>query len=567
VRRIAVLALSVWIAVFASIALFTLFWRIGYVRPHVLWGLLSLAATLIPLAWLAVSALWRSVRGPGRLRAFGWLLVGATPVVWIGAYVTQLIVDTQTRTPRTANAPVRVVAVSGSSIFDVEARWRYPSWTRGRHAVLIDDGRSPSPEKLVAHMDRHIEAMADLLGQPVPDKEFRWVRGSLFGFNGRAVFLWAICIQEDAGELTFMDRHEVAHTLITALSGPDQDPPCLFTEGWAESQSENRDDQIQFLAKAHREAWAYSLQELVAPAAYEPMGPGGWAYWEGGPVVHYLMHRYGPATFFRLYSGVRRDSFRDNCRAILGDSWETVEEDFWKWIESEDTLLARAPPKPPAAPPAGRVELAKSVNSTDWQTLVESCREANKDFEPLPSNAAFVFKGEKIEKKADVPGSDNRTEYEFSAVFEGQQFWIFDNYYRPDGDSFLMATPARNADLIRDKSGSFQGKVKGAWPRERAVAFMAFCRREGNPANLLPLRGNSVSQGTCRIERLVRPREGTTGKWKVWFTRRYAKDEPEVRYQIELDPGRRWRITRTVGEMTGRRRFESNSEYENLGDV
>ncbi len=76
-RRIAVLALSVWIAVIGSIALFTLFWRIGYFRPHFLWGILSLAAMLIPIAWLAVAALWRCVRGPCRLRAVGWLLVGA----------------------------------------------------------------------------------------------------------------------------------------------------------------------------------------------------------------------------------------------------------------------------------------------------------------------------------------------------------------------------------------------------------------------------------------------------------------------------------------------------------
>jgi hypothetical protein len=231
VRLIAMLASSIWIAAMTSIALFTLFWRIGYFRPHVIWGLLSLAATLIPLAWLAASALWRCACGPSRLRAIGWLLVGATPVVWIGAYVAELIVDIHIGTPPMANALVHVAAVWGSSIFNVEAWWRYPRWTRGRHAVLIDDGRSPSPEKLVAEMDRHVQAMADLLGQPVPDKEFPWVRGSLFGFNGRAVFLWAICAPADAGELTDIDRHEVAHTLITALSGPDQDPPSLFTEG------------------------------------------------------------------------------------------------------------------------------------------------------------------------------------------------------------------------------------------------------------------------------------------------------------------------------------------------
>ena len=54
-RRIAVLALSVWVAVIGSIALFTIFWRIAYFRPHFLWGILSLAAMLSPMVWLAAA--------------------------------------------------------------------------------------------------------------------------------------------------------------------------------------------------------------------------------------------------------------------------------------------------------------------------------------------------------------------------------------------------------------------------------------------------------------------------------------------------------------------------------
>ena len=70
------LALSVWIAALATISLFTIFWRVACFRPHFLWGILTLLAMLVPLVWLAASTLWRFVRGPGRLRAIGWLLVG-----------------------------------------------------------------------------------------------------------------------------------------------------------------------------------------------------------------------------------------------------------------------------------------------------------------------------------------------------------------------------------------------------------------------------------------------------------------------------------------------------------
>ena len=570
-RRHAKLALSVWIAALATIFLFTVLWRVGCFRPHFLWGILTSAAMLIPLVWLAASTTWRFVRGPGRFRAIGWLLIGATPVIWMGAYVAQAIVDVHTEVPRPFNPPLRVAAVWASWIFDIEARWRYPSWTYGRHAVLIDDGRSPHPEKLVADMDRHIEAMADLLGRPVPNREFLWVRGSLFGFNGRAICNWAVCFPENASKPSYVDRHEVAHTLITALAGPDQDPPCLLTEGWAESQSNNRAEQIGNLANARKSGRAYSLQELVEPAHYNLMRPSPCCYWEGGPVVHYLIHRYGPKTFLRLYAGVRRDTFHEDCRAILGDSWEAVEEGFWKWIEAEDKLLARPDPKP-------RVELAKSVNPADWQTLIEGCRAASKGIEPLPRNVAFVSKSDCVKESPKSASSHDDAELELSAVFEGRQFWIFSNFF-PDynsfpvynsfpfrhGDSFLMSTPARNADLTRDKSGVIRGEGKDAMPRPSAALVVALRRPTGSASPWL-VYGNFQAQETCRIERLVRPAE-KTGKWKVWFTKHDAKDAAETRYQMELDPTSRWQVTRLVSEDPGFWRFEATYEYKNLGDA
>ncbi|MHC4399982.1 MAG: hypothetical protein ACYTG0_09905 [Planctomycetota bacterium] len=568
-RRMAILALSVWVAVIGSIALFTLFWRIGYFRPHFLWGILSLAAMLIPMAWLAVAALWRCVRGPCRLRAVGWLLVGATPLVWTGAYLTELVIDAHIKARRSLNAPVRVAGVWVSTMFDIEARWRYPRWTRGRHAVLMDDGQTLSPEKLVAEMDNHIQAMADLLGQPVPSTEFPWVRGPLFGLDGQAVYHWALCgHEEDPGELTHLDRHEVAHALITALSGPDQYPPRLLIEGWAESQSSDRNKQIRNLAKDRKRGRAYSLQEFVRPDGY---GGGGPAYLEGGPVVHYLIERYGAETFFRLYSGVRRDSFHKDCRAILGDSWETVEEDFWEWIEAEDELLAEGDVEESDAAPEVHVELAQSVDPADWQALSEGYREANKDPEPLPSNAAFVLEGEQAEGETESRGSTKPPKFEFCAIFEDQQFWIYDNNYYCGDDWFLMVTTERSADLVRNDSGSLDGRVRSGWApygaREKASELLAFYSWEANPADLLPLTKISSVGAAYHIERVVRPTDGKTGRWNVWFTRRRADEDTKVHYQVELDPAKRWWITRIVREIPGEWRSEADAEYEHVGDA
>ena len=566
-RRIVILASSVWLAVFVSTTLSTLFWRVGYLRPHALWGLLSLVLMFTPMIWLAASALRRIVCGPCRLRAVGWLLVGATPLVWICAYLTELNLQARTRT-FTLTAPARVTLVWLSSMMDIEARRRYSRWTRGRYAVLMDDGQTPTPEKLVAEMDNHIQVMSDLLGQPVPEMEFPWVRGSLFGLNRLSIAPWALCGQgRNPGELTDLDRHEVAHSLINALSSPDGHPPSLLGEGWAESQSWDRNEQIRNLAKKRQEGLTCSLQEMVGPDRYHRGGP---AYWEGGPVVNYLMERYGPKTFFRLYSGTREDSFHDDCQAILGDSWETVEEDFWKWIEAEKELLPEADVDQPDAAPAVDVELAQSVDPADWQALVEGYREANKDSEPLPSNTAFVIETERAETDVEAPDLAKRTEHEFRAVFEDGQFWIFENFASSVG-WFLMATTERCANLHRNESGSFDGWVKGGWGRDaarlQASELLSIYRREADPAYSLPLRENPWAiEATCQIERVVRPTEGRTGRWTVWFTRRQAKYGTETRCEIELDPGQRWWITRSV-KRAGEWRSEMTAESERVGDA
>jgi hypothetical protein len=435
--------------------------------------------------------------------------------------------------------------------------------------MLIDNGRTPSPEKLVAEMDRHIEGMADLLGQPVPNEEFPWVRCSLFGIKSVTIPPWAMCCQDDNPDnLTYLDRHEVAHALMMQLSGPDYDPPSLLAEGWAESQSSDRNHQIRTLAEKHKQRRTYSLQELVSPTVY---GLGGSdsppAYWEGGPLAHYLMQRYGSATFFRLCSGARRNSFREDCQAILGDSWETVEVNFWKWIDAEGESLYQADAKHPDTTSETLVELAPSVNPADWQALVEGYRKSNKDSEWLPSKAAFVLEGNKVERDVGIHESSKHTIFEFRAIFAGEQFWIFDNLFRIGGDSFLMATPGCSADLQRNDAGSFRGRRTPAWPRDGAFDILAFYQSEADPANLLPLRENPQIGSTCHVERLDRPIQGKTSLWNVRFTRRGAKDESEMRCQIELDPQQQWRTTRVVREGKRGWRFEADMENKYLGDA
>ena len=308
------------------------------------------------------------------------------------------------------------------------------------------------------------------------------------------------------------------------------------------------------------------MQTLVAPDIYELTNDRD--YMVGGPLVLYVMERYGPKTFFQLYRGAHRDSFQDDCRTILGDSWQTVEKDFWKWYEREGGLLAETQAKEPQPEPAPHVELAKTVNAADWQAIVEGYREVGKNHQrpdqpgdPLPpTNAAFVVDVEKADRTVGTSQAAKRTHCEFRAVFEGERFWILENGFLKE-ECFLMATPVRDPELLREDYGTFEQSV-----RRHASQLLGFYGVYSVP--MLPfLRRNRSDEVTYFIDRVVRPVGRKTGRWNVWFRLRNVADSTEYSCHVELDPEHCWRETRLVSEVAGGQRFEQNIEYQWLGDA
>jgi hypothetical protein len=568
-RRIAILAGMVWLAVAASVALFTLFWRIEYYRPHAAWGLASLAAMISPIVALAYVAGRRALFGPNRMRATGWLLLGATPLVWVGGYFGKLSADSYAyrRDDWVINAPMRISMVWASSIFDIEARWRYPRWTYGQHVILIDDYQTPNADRLVAQMDDHIRAMAKLLGQPVPNVPIAWVRGPLFGQNNVAILLWALCGQDDnPGRLTSTDRHEVAHTLIAALAGPGQDPPAALGEGWAESQSGDREEQIMTLAGSRAEERAYLLQELIEPYWYgRSAGP---AYWEGAVLVHYLIEHYGAEQFLRLYGGVRRASFQEDCQLILGDSWATIDENFWKWVDTQAKTIAASKPKTSSSDPGINFVLSKSVDPRDWQSLVDAYRVANKDRQPLPSDAAFSFEGERVLPGKEDSGPSIRSWH--GRVFcENQSFWIREDMSQ-GSERVLTVTPTQCADLVRNDDGSFSGAIQGKLARRRFIRevrnlFDKFRGMSGvYPLHLHALTGHIKFDASWTIQSIKRPAKEGSGRWQISYTSRTRGAESDYRSDIELDPAHNLWVARDVSEGQGLR-TEFNRDFRLIG--
>ena len=111
--------------------------------------LTSLLALVI-IAGLALigGALWRIVRGPGRLEALSWLLLGSAPLWFLAGYFLYGLAVGYGRTIP-MNLPIKLLAPLGESLMDLEARFRYPQRTVGREGR--DDlgadarGRGPRP--------------------------------------------------------------------------------------------------------------------------------------------------------------------------------------------------------------------------------------------------------------------------------------------------------------------------------------------------------------------------------------------------------------------------------------
>jgi hypothetical protein len=387
----------------------------------------------------------------------------------------------------------------------------------------------------------------------------------MFGHTGRAVIVWALCKQDDhPAELTRLDRHEAAHTLITALAGPDQDPPFLFIEGWAESQSADRDEQISSLADKYKTGQTYSLGELVAPEWY---GNGnGPVYWEGGPLVHYLIDHYGGEKLFQLYAEVQNETFDADCQRILGDSWETVEKDFWRWVVAEGARISGT--RKANQDKLITLVLDRSIKQEDWQALVDGYRQHAADYLAIPRDGAFTIEVERtnIEKKGS--SAPERRRFEFRASFQEDEFWLAENF-TSNREWYLMHTGDRCGAVRRNMSGALEPSTKGPearhYVRDNARDLMWTYRSTADPQFMLPLT-DETPVGNYRVESLKRPTGDKPGCWTVVATCTDPEGKSITRRELEIDPAQGWWVTSQKYEH-GETRMETTVKYEFVGSA
>ncbi len=171
--------------------------------------------------------------------------------------------------------------------------------------------------------------------------------------------------QVDAEGLTTLDRHEVAHTVITSLNSPKSRPPALLVEGWAEAnQGTDPTEQAIRVWEKRTSGDDLTLRELTGPDWYWRSLPD--VYVHGAPLVNYLLRRFGPERFLALYTTCDFPTFADDCQRTLGVSLDQLNHDFWTNVER---TVAREGSHPQYT--LARLKLGPGVDPELWKAFLD----------------------------------------------------------------------------------------------------------------------------------------------------------------------------------------------------
>jgi hypothetical protein len=313
---------------------------LGIVHPQALLFLGLVVVTFGAALVAAGCGLWRAMRGPRRVWAFAWMLVGLLPILcWVGlgGYTAR-----QHRTrDHPNNLPFRLVKSAAASLMELQAWYCYQHRLETERLIMFYDDQVTDPTADAAAMDRHVARMEELTGKRLRAKIY-WVRGRLLGRSGFCNH--GVVSGSSDSPVGSLDRHELAHAVLSQHETPDTDPPTLLGEGWAVSQ-EWVDDRpfLAQMAVSSREgkevnqsfqAWSGSracLRDLTSPEWYHHgSGP---VYAVGGAFVDFLIRRFGADQFLELYFTCRPESFEADCRQVLGMDLDTLERLFWEDVE------------------------------------------------------------------------------------------------------------------------------------------------------------------------------------------------------------------------------------------
>ncbi len=170
--------------------------------------------------------------------------------------------------------------------------------------------------------------------------------------------------ERDADGLSNLDRHEVAHCVITRNFTASSDPPRVLIEGWAQANQGTPAEELARTAWNDREnGRSLTLRQLVAPDWYWYSGPA--AYDLGAPLVNYILRVYGPERFLKLYTTCQQATFEADCRATLGIGLDELDAACWGDTEQ---IVRRS--GPPTRIWLANLKLDASVDPAAWDAFL-----------------------------------------------------------------------------------------------------------------------------------------------------------------------------------------------------
>lgn len=540
--RAVLIGIASWLSAVLWFVLFVILWRMDVIQPHgmlvvtALFHAIAVVVALFALLWLSFA------RREARRWTLGWFLIGIFPVLLIGVYAVErrdaFYLDDQRDNSHVVH---RVGSLVASSLLEMNSWWQFSHGTDGTYVRLYEHTNLSNASELVSKMDKHVETMANRLGQLPPTTTISWVRDDIIGIEGLASGPWAICRdEEDFEELQYLDKHEVAHALIFSLSGPDQNPPTLLVEGWAESQSVDRKQLIDRLVLSDAGGQCVSLDTLVGPSWYHRGSPLVYSY--GGPLVLYIMEAYSGEKFFELYRSARPETFPTDVERTLGADWPTVQRDFWIWLLKEADRGASEIYRSDSV-----VKLGDGVKSADWEELNQGVTSPDNVFR-LPEDAAYQWKTE----SHDIARGRHWSRTVIVA-FEQDDFWmqtIEDGeptiFFRLSGDEVAMVSfPVDGSDARMTFAGEGyrQHVCDELWRNTNPRIY---------PAGFFPSSPafNQMMYLThFECQSLQRP-TADSPDWIVNIVASYNEDNPEKSYawkgKFWLDPSKNLAIRRAL---------------------
>lgn len=332
---------AAWI--FALVIVGWVFWQIETrnLHPSCLQLLIPTSLFIVSTLIVVISSAWRVLCRTQVLQTLRWFLLGTLPTwLFVVHFVTILWITGERYVP--INRVVLSAAVIGAAFGQPQLWLGYSNVTPGRRVVMYHN-HEPHAVEQVAAMDKHVERLEQLLGRQ-PRVRANWVRGPLWGRDGFAFLGFAMSFPSALSDseslakspdgLMPVDRHELAHFTINQYLSPHCHPPFVLIEGWAEAMCGLQPGTLARRAWEERaNGLVPTLRQIVGPDWYDT--DSGPVYTLGGPLVEYILKKWGHQKFLELYATCSRATFAADCERILGVTIDQLDQDYWADIEHE----------------------------------------------------------------------------------------------------------------------------------------------------------------------------------------------------------------------------------------